>query len=342
MLSHQKSFYPLSVWLPANQVGQGYVLYPSWQAFHLRPDGQVELAAAQAPRVAGSRSSRRDDRHSLSQVPRQDQFAHGPECRGRQRAAAQDDEFRRHAVAQQVCRQPRKAGRRISFCWSTTTSPATRTSSSWPTIRPPDKDAIRLLALEWSDPVSSAVAEAAVRLRLLETPGKGLKNPQVRMSYSPYRPSNPEWRRWQPVSGSQLEERPRSRANCDSRFPTRRFGLCRVSRRGLRSRRSDSRATSLEGEIAGCVIDPRPDRHGQLRRQSRPQRFRRRRRHRSRVDAPFGERPAGRRPHGRARPSRRQRGDAARSQTPARPGFAQSLRLPSGAHGRICRRAPIG
>src|SRR5262249_39458297 len=52
-LSHQKAFYPLTVWLPPNQVGQGYVLYPSWQAFHLHPDGRVELSGGGAPRVTG-------------------------------------------------------------------------------------------------------------------------------------------------------------------------------------------------------------------------------------------------------------------------------------------------
>src|SRR5262249_38850387 len=52
-LSHQKQFYPLTVWLPPNQVGQGYVLYPSWQAFHLHPDGRVELGGGGAPRVTG-------------------------------------------------------------------------------------------------------------------------------------------------------------------------------------------------------------------------------------------------------------------------------------------------
>jgi len=53
VLSHQKQFYPLTVWLPANQIGQGYVLYPSWQAFHLRPDGAIDLEGGKAPRVAG-------------------------------------------------------------------------------------------------------------------------------------------------------------------------------------------------------------------------------------------------------------------------------------------------
>src|SRR5262245_61609938 len=53
VLSHQKPFYPLSVWLPANTAGQGYVLYPSWQAFHVKSDGTVELGGGGAPKVAG-------------------------------------------------------------------------------------------------------------------------------------------------------------------------------------------------------------------------------------------------------------------------------------------------
>src|SRR5262249_29980671 len=53
MLSHQKPFYPLTVWLPANEEGQGYVLYPSWQTFHVKPDGKIELSAGGTARVAG-------------------------------------------------------------------------------------------------------------------------------------------------------------------------------------------------------------------------------------------------------------------------------------------------
>src|SRR6185436_12075526 len=53
LLSVQKRFYPLSIWLPSNQVGQGYLLYPSWQTFHVKSDGKVELSANGGQRVPG-------------------------------------------------------------------------------------------------------------------------------------------------------------------------------------------------------------------------------------------------------------------------------------------------
>jgi hypothetical protein len=53
VLSNQAQFYPLSIWLPSNQVGQGYVLYPSWQAFHLTPEGQVDVESPHVPKVPG-------------------------------------------------------------------------------------------------------------------------------------------------------------------------------------------------------------------------------------------------------------------------------------------------
>ena len=53
LLSHARKFYPLAVYLPSNTVGQGYALYPSWQAFHLTPDGKVDLAAKNIVRVPG-------------------------------------------------------------------------------------------------------------------------------------------------------------------------------------------------------------------------------------------------------------------------------------------------
>ncbi|MFM8635414.1 MAG: hypothetical protein ACKOEX_11505, partial [Planctomycetia bacterium] len=51
MLSRSGRFQSLAVWLPANTQGAGYVLVPSWQAFHLEPNGQVRVA--DQPRVPG-------------------------------------------------------------------------------------------------------------------------------------------------------------------------------------------------------------------------------------------------------------------------------------------------
>ncbi|MBI2191273.1 MAG: PQQ-binding-like beta-propeller repeat protein [Planctomycetes bacterium] len=53
LLSHARSFYPLSVYLPSNRAGQGYALYPSWQAFHVTPEGQVDLLSPGSPPVQG-------------------------------------------------------------------------------------------------------------------------------------------------------------------------------------------------------------------------------------------------------------------------------------------------
>ncbi|MBI2190538.1 MAG: PQQ-like beta-propeller repeat protein [Planctomycetes bacterium] len=50
VLSHARVFYPLNVYLPSNEVGQGYLLYPCWQAFHVTADGKVSF---QGPRVPG-------------------------------------------------------------------------------------------------------------------------------------------------------------------------------------------------------------------------------------------------------------------------------------------------
>src|SRR5262245_14775764 len=50
---HDKAFYPLSVWLPSNQKGQGYLLYPTGQAFRVAPEGKVDLESGGAPRIPG-------------------------------------------------------------------------------------------------------------------------------------------------------------------------------------------------------------------------------------------------------------------------------------------------
>ena len=53
VLSHARDFYPLSVYLPSNQEGYGYVLYPSWQAFHVSPTGEVDFAEERSVPVPG-------------------------------------------------------------------------------------------------------------------------------------------------------------------------------------------------------------------------------------------------------------------------------------------------
>src|SRR5262249_48456183 len=65
-----------------------------------------------------------------------------------------------------------------------------------------DEKAVRLLALEWNNPVFPQGEEAEVSLRFLEIPGSaGLQEPEVRVDCSPYAPSNPIFRLWTPVEG---------------------------------------------------------------------------------------------------------------------------------------------
>ena len=252
VISHQKKFYPLSVWLPDNQVGQGYVLYPSWQAFHLRPDGQVELAAAQAPRVTavevhdstivipyrtfrGKVNSQTGLTAGVGNAPLQKKMDFGATLSPSKFVGSHekpDPDFFL-LVDSDFSRQPYKY-----FLADNSL---------------PDKDAIRLMALEWSDPVYQRGAEAAVRLRLLETPTKGLKNPQVRMSYSLYRPSNPVWRDWQPLKVGSWKN---GRDDGELRFqvPDATLGYV-VIRAEVIEAEDPTRSTALQGEIEGCIID---------------------------------------------------------------------------------------
>ncbi len=253
VLSHQKAYYPLSVWLPANQVGQGYLLYPSWQAFHLRPDGQVDLSGPKAPRVAGIKAhdativipyrTFRGQINSMTgltagvgNVPLKKKMNFGASLSDSHFVASHEkpaaDFFL--PVDSDFSRQPYKY-----FLADNSTA---------------DKQAVRLLALEWSEPIYPSGTQATVRLRLLETPDKGLKKPQARMSYSPYRPSNPAWRDWRPLAVSSWKN------GCDEgelqfQIPDRALGYV-VFRAEIIESDDPARSTSLVGEIEGCIIDP--------------------------------------------------------------------------------------
>lgn len=202
VLSNQAKFYPLHVWLPANQSGHGYLLYPSWQAFHVTPAGVVDMKGAGAPTVAGVTADAativlpyRQFRGAITKGSRltagvaseavQDRkpelllsatlepllFRAGIEKPAEDFALQVDNDFSRN---------PYK-----SFVADNTAT---------------DRHAIRLLALEWPTPVFEKGAESALSLRLLETPGKEtLKTPEARMACSEYRPSLPTYRNWHPV-----------------------------------------------------------------------------------------------------------------------------------------------
>jgi hypothetical protein len=57
LLSHTRKLTALRIYLPANTNGNGYLLTPSMQAFHVRPGGTVEFQGTPAPglKAEGSR-----------------------------------------------------------------------------------------------------------------------------------------------------------------------------------------------------------------------------------------------------------------------------------------------
>jgi len=253
-LSHQKAFYPLTVWLPPNQVGQGYVLYPSWQAFHLHADGRVELAAAGAPRVTGVEADagrviipHRKFAGRLSTTTRltagvgatllAESMDFGATLAPVKFRAGYkdtpDDLFL--TVDNDLSRAPHKF-----FVADNTTG---------------DKDAIRLMALEWQRPVFSRGQEARVSLRLLETPEKTtLQKPEARVSWSKYQPSNPLARVWQPLPVLGWDN---GRNSGDLRFkvPDVDFSFIAIKVEIGDAAQPDL-ATPLYAEMVGCVMGP--------------------------------------------------------------------------------------
>jgi outer membrane protein assembly factor BamB len=51
VVSDPAAFCPLRIYLPANTVGPGYLLYPSYQAFHVKPGGTVAFAGTRVPGI---------------------------------------------------------------------------------------------------------------------------------------------------------------------------------------------------------------------------------------------------------------------------------------------------
>ncbi len=199
LISHQKRFYPLNIWLPANRQGQGYVLFPSWQAFHLSDSGELLPAAAGAPAVPGVTvegrallvphrrfSGRLATRTRLAGGVANLQLAENMQLGAtlaplRFRAGIEtppEDFFL--PLDNDFTALPHKA----LVADNTTDNPA----------------AVRLLALEWPSSVFERGGVAEVSLRLLESelPEK-LRQPLASMVYANYDPSLPTRRDWQPV-----------------------------------------------------------------------------------------------------------------------------------------------
>ena len=197
MLSRSGRFQSLGVWLPANTQGAGYVLVPSWQAFHLGSDGRVRVA--DQPRVAGIELADAaviiPYRQAAGRVGSQSQLNAGvgaerlgpamklgPTLRPLAFVAGfeKPDPNMTIAIDPDSSRLPHKF-----FVADNTTG---------------DKDAIRLVAFEWNPPIYERGGEGIVSVRLRQSPNRpSLSQPEVRAEWSPYRPSNPAARSWQPV-----------------------------------------------------------------------------------------------------------------------------------------------
>lgn len=287
VLSHQKPFYPLTVWLPANQEGQGYLLYPTWQAFHVLPNGKIELSGGGAPRVAGVATEA-----DAVLIPHR-KFSGKITSYNRLNAGVGDvavsstmnfgatlapvrfragfgkavpDVFTGLAPLDGVLAF---AGQVLPVLPALSLKPAEpfylpidNDLTRWPnkhfvadntTI---NRDAIRLMALEWQKPIFPRGSEAVVSLRFLESPYAGtLQKPTVRMSWSRYDPSNPVARVWQPVKVLGWTN---SRQAGELRFqaPDLAFTFV-VLQVQIFDAASPSGDTPFTGEIAGCIIDPK-------------------------------------------------------------------------------------
>jgi len=253
VLSHQRSFYPLTVWLPANEVGRGYLLFPSWQAFHLTPDGRVDLTApgsALVPGVEAERSTitvpyrqfsgevksftgltggvgnvRLDETMNFSATlaPRKFRAGHG-----------EPPEDFHLPVSSDLSYRPNKF-----FLADNTTG---------------DPDAVRLFALEWEHPVLRRGGQVTVGLRLLQTKDNPTVNsPTARVQWSPYDPTNPRSRVWKPVEVLKWTN-DRQRGELTFRAPDVPPGFY-VLRAQVIDGESDRSLTPLAGEIRAAVVE---------------------------------------------------------------------------------------
>jgi PQQ-like domain len=250
-LSHSRQFYPLTVWLPANTVGQGYVLYPAWQAFHLQPDGKIDLDGGKAPRVAGveidqSRillpyrrfagklSTTTGLGGGVGAAPLGPKIVFGAtlapvQFRGGFSATSKD-------FALPVDTQPDKLPGKFFVADNTT----------------PDRDAIRLLALEWQDPAFPRNQDVTLSLRFLQTPDKiTLQKPEAHVSWSSYNPSQPLARVWHTLPVREWTKDGGLRfltPDIDFQFIALRVQVVDAG--------SAEAPTPLSAEILGCIVQP--------------------------------------------------------------------------------------
>ena len=220
ILSHPRMFMPLSVYLPANQVGQGYVLYPSWQTFHVTPDGNVDVRSTGAPAVPGVEVegakilipyARYTGKLNSQRLGR---GITGGIGRRRPSEAARDGK-----VAQGITYPLRREMyvsptlEKLEFRAGTGNPPPEfflplmQGSGKYPNKflladhTAKDPEAVRLAIVEWEFPVlSRGECRGQVSLRFMESPGKtSVPKPRALMWYSLYDPRQPKLHKWYPV-----------------------------------------------------------------------------------------------------------------------------------------------
>ncbi|MFM7289737.1 MAG: hypothetical protein ACKO6B_00715, partial [Planctomycetia bacterium] len=251
MLSRSGRFQSLAVWLPANTQGAGYVLVPSWQAFHLEPNGQVRVA--DQPRVPGielagssivvpyrQAAGRIGSRSRLNAGVGAERLGPamklGPTLRPLEFVAGHEKPDPNLAIAidADAGRLPHKF-----FVADNTTG---------------DNDAIRLVAFEWNAPVFERGGEGIVSVRLRQSPGHpSLAQPEVRAEWSPYQPSNPAARVWQPIEVLDWQAGG-DRGPVRFRVPDVPFAHA-VFRLAVCERGDTMPFPPLSAEIHGCIID---------------------------------------------------------------------------------------
>lgn len=253
-LSHQRPFYPLTVWLPSNRQGPGYVLYPSWQAFHVTTEGRVELAAGDAPRVPGIELE--DNAILIPHRTFTGKVNSHSGLQGGVGAAALAGEMVLGATLQPL-RFRAGIGEPPEEFYLEVDNDFTRLPNKFflADNLTAQRDAVRLMALEWNDPLFVRGSEATVALRLLQSPEHtSLAQPVVRMDWSPYTPSQPLARDWRTVEVLRWNNDPRH-GELAFRVPDAAFGFVALRVQIFAS--DDPRSTSsLAGEMVGCILEP--------------------------------------------------------------------------------------
>ena len=252
-LSHQRDFYPLHIWLPSNQIGQGYLLYPSWQTFHLTPAGRLAPGGGDAPLAPGIEAV-----GAALVIPHR-RFSGRISTNTGLNGGVGSLKLGR-TMLMSTTLEPLKLVGGVETPAESFFLPVNNDFTRRPfkyfvaDNRTPDPSAVRLLAAEWDQPIYQRGSEIAIGLRLLETPGKEiLADASVQMHYSLYTPALPTSRTWQPVEVLGWRN---DRADGVLRFRAPDIGFdFVVFRLRLIGRDQDKPEPGLQAEFQACVIE---------------------------------------------------------------------------------------